>query len=57
MVENQTSDIITADEKLHAEVARLLSRSSRVGVLTFLVPGLAAAGLMGATAALMKLIL
>ncbi|MEL6504276.1 MAG: hypothetical protein AAFQ10_07435 [Pseudomonadota bacterium] len=43
-----------ADDKMRAEIAKLLAESKQVTVNTFLVPFLAAAGFMGATAALVK---
>jgi len=44
-----------ADDKMRAEIARLLAEARQIGVSTFLAPFLAAAGLMGATAALVKI--
>ena len=46
-----------ADDKMRAEIARLLAETKQVTVNTFLAPFLAAAGLMGATAALVKILL
>lgn len=43
------------DEKMRAEIAKLLAETRHVNVTTFLAPALAAAGLMAATAALVKL--
>jgi hypothetical protein len=44
-----------ADDKMRAEIAKLLAETKRIGVNTFLAPFLAAAGLMAGTAALIKL--
>ena len=44
-----------ADGKMRAEIARLLAETRQIGVNTFLAPTLAAAALMGATAAVVKL--
>ena len=46
------AELKLVDEKLRAEVAKLIAETRQIGVSTFLVPFLAAAGLMGATAAL-----
>lgn len=46
-----------ADDKMRAEIAKLLAETKQIGVSTFLAPFLAAAGLMGATAALVKIFL
>jgi len=46
-----------ADDKMRAEIAKLLAESKQIGVNTFLAPFLAAAALMGATAALVKIFL
>ena len=43
------------DEKLRAEIAKLLVENRQITVNTFLAPAIAAAGIMGATAALVKL--
>ena len=45
-----------ADDKMRAEIAKLLAETKQIGVNTFLSPFLAAAGLMAATAALVKLL-
>ncbi|QBY01409.1 hypothetical protein E2K80_12315 [Rhodophyticola sp. CCM32] len=45
-----------ADDKMRAEIAKLLAETRHIGVNTFLAPALAAAALMGATAAIVKLI-
>lgn len=45
-----------ADDKMRAEIAKLLAETRQVTVSTFLAPFLAAAGIMGATAALVKLL-
>lgn len=44
-----------ADDKMRAEIAKLLAETRQIGVSTFLAPALAAAALMGATAAIVKL--
>ena len=44
-----------ADDKMRAEIAKLLAETKQISVSTFLAPFLAAAGLMGATAAVVKL--
>lgn len=46
-----------ADDKMRTEIAKLLAETKQIGVSTFLAPFLAAAGLMGATAALVKIFL
>ena len=43
-----------ADDRMRVEIAKLLAKNHQIGVNTFLVPVLAAAALMGATAALVK---
>ena len=43
------------DDRARAEIAKLLAETRQIGVNTFLAPALAAAALMGATAALVKL--
>ena len=45
-----------ADDKMRAEIAKLLAETHQINVNTFLAPALAAAALMGATAAAVKLI-
>ena len=50
------AELKLVDEKLRAEVAKLIAETGQIGVSTFLVPFLAAAGLMGATATLVKLL-
>lgn len=45
------------DRKIDAEILKLLAETRQINVNTFLAPVLAAAGLMGATAALVTLIL
>ena len=50
------AELKLSDEKLRAEVAKLIAETRQIGVSTFLAPFLAAAGLMGATAALVKLL-
>lgn len=44
-----------ADDKMRAEIAKLLTQSRQISLRTFLVPFLAAAGVMSATAALVKI--
>lgn len=46
-----------ADDKMRAEIAKLLAETKQITINTFLAPFLAAAGLMGATAALVKMLL
>jgi adenylylsulfate kinase-like enzyme len=41
--------------KIDTEIAKMLAETKQIGVSTFLAPFLAAAGLMGATAAVVKL--
>ncbi len=48
-------DMKLADDKMRAEIAKLLADTRQIGINTFLAPALAAAALMGATAALVKL--
>ncbi len=43
-----------ADDKMRAEITKLLAETRQIGVNTFLAPALAAA-VMGATVALVKL--
>lgn len=43
------------DRKIDAEIAKLLAETKQIGVNTFLAPALAAAALMGGTAAIVKL--
>ncbi|MXX89474.1 MAG: hypothetical protein F4213_14440 [Boseongicola sp. SB0677_bin_26] len=43
------------DDKMRAEITKLLAETRQIGVNTFLAPALAAAAVMGATAALVKL--
>ena len=50
------AELKLVDEKLRAEVAKLIAETGQIDVSTFLVPFLAAAGLMGATAALVILL-
>lgn len=46
-----------ADDKMRAELVKLMAESKQIGVNTFLAPFLAAAALMGVTAALVKIFL
>lgn len=43
--------------KLQAEIPKIVAEARSITVNTFLAPALAAAGLMGATAALVKILL
>lgn len=52
-----TSEQSLADDKMRAEIAKMLAKTKLVTVNTFLAPFLAAAGLMAATAALVKMLL
>lgn len=51
------AEVKLEDEKLRAEVATLIAETRQISVSTFLAPFLAAAGLMGATAVVVKLFL
>lgn len=44
-----------ADDKMRAEIAKLLAETRQIGVNTFLAPFLAAAAIMAGTAALVKI--
>lgn len=46
-----------ADDKMRAEIAKLLAETKQISLNAFLAPFLAAAGVMGATAALVKIFL
>lgn len=46
-----------ADDKMRAEIAKLLAETKHINVTTFLAPFLAAAGVMGGTAAIVKIFL
>ena len=46
-----------ADDKMRAEIAKLLAETKQINVNTFLAPALAAAALMGTVVALTKLFL
>ena len=50
-----TAEQSLADDKMRAEIAKLLAETKQIGLNTFLAPFLAAAGVMGATAALVKI--
>lgn len=50
-----TAEQNIADDKMRAEIAKLLAETRQIGVNTFLAPFLAAAGVIGATAAFVKL--
>ncbi len=45
-----------SDDKMRAEIAKMLAETKHINVNTFLAPALAAAALMGGTAALIKLL-
>ncbi len=51
------AEVELADEKLRAEVVKLIAETRRISVGAFFVPFLAAAGLMGAAAVVVKLFL
>ncbi|MEM6307032.1 MAG: hypothetical protein AAF701_03485 [Pseudomonadota bacterium] len=44
-----------ADDKMRAEIAKMLAETKQINVNTFLAPAIAAAAVIGATAAFMKL--
>lgn len=46
-----------ADDRMRAEIAKLLAETKQINPNTFLAPFLAAAGVIGATAALVKIVL
>ena len=46
-----------ADDKMRAGIAKLVAETGQIGIDTFLAPFLAAAGVMGTTAALVKIFL
>ena len=52
-----TAEQSLADDKMRAEIAKLLAETKQIGINTFLAPFLAAAGVMGATAAIVKIFL
>lgn len=49
------AEVRLQDDKMRAEIAKLLAETKQIGVNTFLAPFLAAAGVMGATAAIVKI--
>ncbi|WP_298937997.1 hypothetical protein [uncultured Ruegeria sp.] len=51
------AEVKLTDEKLRAEVAKLIAETKQIGVNTFLAPFLAAAALIGATTAITAAIL
>lgn len=51
------SETTHMDAKMRAEIAKLNAEAKQIGVNTFLAPTLAAAALMGATAAFVKIFL
>lgn len=46
-----------ADDKMRAEIAKMMAETKQISVNTFLAPFLAAAGVIGATAAIVKIFL
>lgn len=46
-----------ADDKMRAEIAKLMAETKQIGVSTFLAPALAAGALMGGTAAIVRIFL
>ena len=50
-----TAEQSLADDRMRAEIAKLLAETKQIGINTFLAPFLAAAGVMGATAAIEKI--
>jgi len=53
---NMTDDNVNLDDqKLRAEVSKLIAETGQIKVQTLLAPFLAAAGVIGATAAVVKL--
>ena len=48
-------ELSLADDKMRTEIAKMLAETRQINVNTFLAPALAAAALMGATAAIVKL--
>lgn len=54
-IDMTTAEQNLADDKMRAEIAKLLAETKQIGINTFLAPFLAAAGVMGATAALVKI--
>lgn len=46
-----------SDDKMRAEIAKILAETKHVTVTTFLAPFIAAAALMGGTAALLKYVI
>lgn len=44
-----------ADEKLRAEITKMIAETGQIKIQTLLAPFLAAAGVIGATAAVVKL--
>ena len=56
-VDMTQQDMALADDKMRAEIAKLLAETRHVTVTTFLAPFLAAAALMGGTAAIMKYVI
>ena len=49
-------ELSLADDKMRTEIAKMLAETRQINVNTFLAPALAAAALIGATAAFMKLL-
>jgi hypothetical protein len=52
-----TAEQRLADDKMRVEIAKLLTETKPIGVNTVLIPFLAAAGVIGATAAIVSLLL
>ena len=44
-----------ADDKMRAEIAKLIAETKQINVNTFAIPFVTAAGVMGATAAVVKI--
>ncbi len=48
------AEVKLEDEKLRAEVSKLIAETGHIKMTTFLAPFLASAGMIGATAAVVK---
>lgn len=57
MIDMPQAEQDIADDRMRAEIAKLLAETKPISLSTLLVPFLAAAGMMGTTAALVALIL
>ena len=55
MNEMSNQDVNLNDEKLRAEISKMIAETGQIKVQTLLAPFLAAAGVIGATAAVVKL--